>query len=478
MLIFLLTDIENSTPLWDLYGEMMLPALLLHNAILEEQITQVGGRILEMRGDGIVAVFENTNPLPVVIEIQRQLGCHSWGEIGELRVRIGLHSADEMGEGVEFFRSEDQYYGPALNLAARIMDAGWGGQILASEKVQRSLPIPEGASWQDFGWHILKGVDRPQRIFGLTHPGLQRLEFPPLRSGAQSSRTDDPKDQRPLNLEQRTSYCRSWDGTQLAYAASGSGPALVKAANWLSHLEFDWHSPVWRHWLEFFSRDHTLIRYDERGCGLSQREVDEISFEVWVQDLEAVVDAANLDRFILLGLSKGAAIATAYASRHPERVSRLILYGGYARGRERRDVNAEKLEEIKMLYQLVRLGWGQENPAFRNVFSTLFIPEGTSEQLAWFNELQRISTTPETASQIIQSSAHVDVRDLAKRITAPTLILHARQDALIHFKESRILADLIPGSRFVLLEGKNHILLENEPAWRQFMGEVKAFLDT
>ena len=252
MLFFLLTDIENSTPLWDLYGETMLPALLLHNAILEEQISQAGGRILEMRGDGVVAVFENADPLPAAMEIHRQLGGQSWGEIGELRIRIGLHCVPETNEGVEFFRREDQYYGPVLNHTARIMSAGWGGQILVSEQVQRNLPLPDGASWQDFGWHVLKGVDRPQRIFGLLHPGFQHLEFPPLRTDSQSWPVGE-QDKRG-QLEQRISFCRSCDGTQLAYAASGSGPALVKAAHWLSHLEFDWHSPVWRHWLEFFPR--------------------------------------------------------------------------------------------------------------------------------------------------------------------------------------------------------------------------------
>jgi pimeloyl-ACP methyl ester carboxylesterase/class 3 adenylate cyclase len=475
MLFFLLTDIENSTPLWDLYGETMLPAMLLHNTILEKQISQAGGRLLEMRGDGVVAIFENSNPLPAAVEIQRQLGEQSWGEIGELRIRIGLHGVPETSEGVDFFRREDQFYGPVLNHTARIMAAAWGGQILASEQVQRSLPLPQGANWQDFGWHALKGVDRPQRIFGLVHPDFQHVEFPRLRTD--SLLWDVGAQDEQGRLEQRISFARSHDGTQLAYASSGTGPALVKAAHWLSHLEFDWHSPVWRHWLRFFSKNHNLVRYDDRGCGLSEREVGEISFEAWIQDLEAVVDAANLDRFVLLGLSRGTSIATAYAARHPERVSRLILYGGYARGRERRNVDADQLRLIQLMYQLVRLGWGQDNPAFRQVFTTLFIPEGTSEQLAWFNELQRMSTSPETAFRLIKGSAQIDVSELAKKVKAPTLVLHARQDALVNFMEGRLLAELIPGARFVLLEGKNHILMENEPAWGQFMVEVKAFLD-
>jgi class 3 adenylate cyclase len=274
MLIFLLTDIENSTPLWDSYGQTMLPALLRHNAILEEQINRGGGRLLESRGDGVLAVFESVSPLPAVLEIQRQLGRQAWGEIGELRVRIGLNAVPEAGEGAEFFRRDDQFYGPALNHTARIMAAGWGGQILASEQVQSSLSLPAGASWSDFGWHDLKGVERPQRIFGLIHPDLPHLEFPPLRTAPLSWQAGEGVEHEAQKLEQRISYCRSWDGAQLAYAVSGSGPPLVKAANWLSHLEFDWHSPVWRHWLEGLSRDHTLIRYDERGCGLSAREVE------------------------------------------------------------------------------------------------------------------------------------------------------------------------------------------------------------
>jgi pimeloyl-ACP methyl ester carboxylesterase len=215
------------------------------------------------------------------------------------------------------------------------------------------------------------------------------------------------------------------DGVDLAYATSGEGPPLVKVANWLSHLDVDWQSPVWRHWLQALSGNHQLIRYDERGCGLSDWDVDDMSFEAWVQDLEAVVDALGVERFPLLGISQGGPIAVAYAVRHPERVSHLIIYGSYARGKSHRALSEQQVEEARTFITLARLGWGNENPAFRQVFTTLFIPEGTLEQWSWFNELQRLSTSPENAAKIISGFDRVNVRELAPQIKAPTLVLHA-----------------------------------------------------
>ena len=276
--------------------------------------------------------------------------------------------------------------------------------------------------------------------------------------------------------EQEIRFCTSADGARIAYAAVGAGPPLVKAANWLSHLEFDWGSPVWRHWLREPSRGRTLIRYDERGCGLSERDAEEFTVEAWVRDLEAVVEAAGLERFPLLGISQGASIAITYTTRHPEKVSHLILYGGYARGRLRRDPSERQIAEAEVLLQLVRVGWGQDNPAFRQVFTTLFIPEGTPEQLRWFNELQRVSSTPEGAARILHGFHVIDVCELATRVNVPTLVLHGKGDLCVPFEEGRLLASLVPGARFVPLESNNHVLLESEPAWRHFLNEVRDFI--
>jgi len=251
---------------------------------------------------------------------------------------------------------------------------------------------------------------------------------------------------------------------------------LVKTANWLSHLQFDWESPVWRHWyLELCSR-YTLLRYDTRGSGLSDWDVPDVSDSAWVRDLETVVDGLGLERFPLLGLSRGAAIAVAYAAAHPERVSALVLLGGFARGRLLRTAIPGQVENAQVLLQLIRVGWGQDNPAFRQVYTTLFIPHGSREQIRWLNDLQRVSSSPEVAARLQAAAFSSDVRDAATRVTAPTLVLHAEHDAVVPFEEGRLLAALIPGARFVPLDGENHILLEDEPAWPRFLAELHGFL--
>ena len=279
-------------------------------------------------------------------------------------------------------------------------------------------------------------------------------------------------------MEQEIRFCTARDGVRIAYATSGDGPPLVKAANWLTHLEFDWDSPVWRHWLGEISRRHTLIRYDERGCGLSDWQVDNFSFDAWVQDLETVVDTVGVDRFALLGISQGGGVAIDYAVRHPEKVSHLILYGAYAVGRARRQVSPDEAERNQALKTLTRIGWGWENPAFRQVFSNLYMPEATLEQLRWLDELQQKSTSAENAVKFYEEFGNVDVLDLLPQVSVPTLVLHARGDARVPHDVGRQLAATIPGARFVSLESKNHILIESEPAWDRFVHEVFRFLGT
>lgn len=275
---------------------------------------------------------------------------------------------------------------------------------------------------------------------------------------------------------QHVQFCTSSDGVRLAYAAVGRGPPLVKSANWLSHLEYDWQSPLWRHWIEGMSRERTYVRYDSRGCGLSDRDPPEMSFEAWVRDLEAVVDASSLERFPLLGISQGGAIAIAYAVRHPARVSHLVLYGAFARGRLKRGSGQAGIDEALLMAKLFELGWGTDNRAFRQVFATQFLPEGSPGLVDSFDELQRVSASAADAIRTLQVSVQVDVLDLARRVTCPTLILHSRGDARVPFEEGRLIASLIPGARFVPLASRNHILLESEPAWQEFLREVNAFL--
>ena len=274
---------------------------------------------------------------------------------------------------------------------------------------------------------------------------------------------------------QRIRYALSTDGAKLAWADAGSGPVVVKAANWLTHLEYDFESPVWRHWLEFFTDNFRLIRYDERGCGMSDWDAD-LTFARWVEDLESVIDAADLhEPFALLGLSQGAAVSIAYAVKHPERVSHLILYGGYARGwAQREDVSSER--ECRAIADLARVGWGRSNPAFRQVFTSRFIPRGAADQMEWFNELCRKTTSPENAARLLELRANINVMPLLKEIRTPTLVMHARDDAVTPFDESRHLAAGIPGAEFVELDSENHILFRDEPAWSRFKEVVLDFM--
>ncbi|HEU4795721.1 MAG TPA: alpha/beta fold hydrolase [Pyrinomonadaceae bacterium] len=281
----------------------------------------------------------------------------------------------------------------------------------------------------------------------------------------------------PRSASQKIRYLRTRDGVQVAWAEAGSGPVLIKAANWMTHLDYEWESPVWRHWIRFFSSNFRFIRHDERGCGMTDWNVGDLSFERWVEDLEAVVAAADPRQpFALLGISQGAATCIGYAARHPERVSHLVLYGAYARGTYRRgDPDKERL--YRALIDMTRHGWGKDNPVFRQIFTSRFIPGATDEQIGWFNELCRKTTSPEIAARLLETRATIDVLELLGKVQAPTLVLHSREDDVIPIAEGHILAAGIPGAQFVELDSRNHILLETEPAWQRICSEVLDFLN-
>ncbi|WP_167759408.1 alpha/beta fold hydrolase [Mycobacterium sp. PS03-16] len=280
----------------------------------------------------------------------------------------------------------------------------------------------------------------------------------------------------PAPPSQHIAFCRAADGVRLAYSVCGAGPPLVRAANWMTHLGYDIESPVWRHWVRDLCRRHTFIRYDERGCGLSDWEVSDVTFDAWVADLESVVEALGLERFPLLGVSQGGAVAVAYAARHPDRVSRLVLCGAYARGRAVRAVGDDEKRAAALDLELARVGWGRDDPAFRQVFAAQFLPDGTRADWAAFDQLQRRTTSPENAVRFLTEFGRIDVRDEAERVRCPTLVLHSRDDHRVPMRFGEELAALIPAARLVALDSNNHLLTATEPAWQVFCGEVDAFL--
>jgi len=279
-----------------------------------------------------------------------------------------------------------------------------------------------------------------------------------------------------MRLSQTIRFCHSADGTRIAVASCGEGQVILRAAHWLSHVDYDLESPVWRPWLQALSVRDRFVRYDPRGCGLSDRHVADLSIDAWHADLEAVAASISEPRFVLLGLSQGGALAIVYALRHPERVSHLVLLNAYGHGGlVRAQTDAERLE-AETLVNFIRIGWGRDNPAFCQFFTNLFIPDGTPEQHRWWGDLERVTVSPEVAAQLLQQMHKIDVLDLAPGLRVPTLIAHSRGDMRVPFNEGRKLAAAISHARFVPLESKNHVLLPDEPAWEVFHAELTEFL--
>ena len=433
-----------------------LAALMRHRAeLVDPEIAKHDGRIVKLMGDGTLAEFASVvDAVECAADIQRGMAARNLDVAEDVRIvfRIGVHLGDVIVE-------DDDIYGEGVNIAARLEGLAEPGGICISGQAFDQVDTKVALDYRDLGAQRVKNMVKPVRVYGIGFGG---------------ARPGKPAGGAPA-LAQQIRFCAAPDGTQIAYATVGQGPPLIKTANWLNHLEYDWESPVWRHVFQALAKDHRLIRYDERGNGLSDWEVEDISLDAFVSDLETVVDAAGIERFALFGISQGCAISIAYAARHPERVTRLVLYGGYAKGWNKRGSQAE-IETREALRTLIRQGWGQENPAFRQTFTSRFIPGGTMEQMQWFNDLQRLTTSPENAVRIDQANGDVDVSELLSQVTAPTLVLHCRDDAVCPFDAGRRMAAGIPGARFVALEGRNHLILEDEPAWPRFLQEVAGFL--
>jgi DNA-binding winged helix-turn-helix (wHTH) protein/pimeloyl-ACP methyl ester carboxylesterase len=275
--------------------------------------------------------------------------------------------------------------------------------------------------------------------------------------------------------DQTVTFCQTSDQVRLAVAVVGSGDVLMKTANWLNHVEYDWKSPVWAPTLGAWAAGHKLIRYDQRGTGLSDWDVADVSFDAFVRDFETVVESVGAKQFAIFGMSQGASVAIAFAARHPERITKLVLHGAYALGRNKRDTAAES-DQAAAYLTLIRQGWGYPDSAFMRAFSSLYLPDGLPDQIKWFSDLQRVTTSPANAIKIRQACDDIDVLDLLPHVRAPTLVLHSRNESVVPFDHGRMVASRIPGARFVGLDSTNHIILPQEPAWTTFMTEINQFL--
>lgn len=296
-----------------------------------------------------------------------------------------------------------------------------------------------------------------------------------LPDGLEQALGAAPKPASVQRPEQRVQFCRTSDGVTLAYSMIGRGPPLLKSANWLNHLEYEWGNPLWRHWIDEFSKRHTLVRYDERCNGMSDWDAPALSFDLLVEDLLTVADAAGLQQFDLLAISQGCPVAVAFAVRHPGRVRRLIMINGFGAGwAHARD--PEQRAQWDALATLARTGWGKDNAAFRQTFTNLFFPEATAEQSVWWNELQKLSASPQNAERLMRLFGEIDVGNLLPQVKAPTLVLHCRDDQLVPLEAGRLMVSRIPNAQFIALDSRNHLVLDSEPAWRTLVDEVTAFL--
>jgi class 3 adenylate cyclase/pimeloyl-ACP methyl ester carboxylesterase len=449
-----------------------LEALKAHRrALIDPTIAGHRGRIVKTTGDGALVEFASVvDAVGCAVVIQRGMVSRNASVAEDQRIvfRIGINVGDIIIDG-------DDIFGDGVNIAARLEALCDPGGLCISRAANDQIRDKLTLAFADMGEQAVKNISRAVGVFGLAARDIEALPEPQLMQPA-AHEASPGNHKPPPRYEQEIHFCTTADGVQLAYSSIGNGPPLVKTGNWMTHLEFDFESPIWRHLYRELSRDHTLIRYDARGNGLSDRDVEEVSFETFVSDLEAVVDAAGLEQFALFGISQGCAVSIAYAVRHPERVSRLVLHGGFVLGTMKRARSEAEKEQAAAMLTLMRLGWGQENAAFRQLFTSQFIPDATKEQADWFNELQRISISPDGAVRYRMATNDFDVSSLPARVSVPTLVMHARDDAVVPFDQGRRLAAGIPGARFVPLASRNHLILEDEPAFPRFLEEMRRFL--
>lgn len=426
--------------------------------LVDQKLKSHRGRLIKTTGDGMLVEFSSAvEAVKCAVEVQRAMVDRNASVRPDRRIefRVGINVGD-------IIEDDGDIFGDGVNVAARLESIAVRGGICISRQVLDQIDGKLNFPCRELGRQNLKNIARPIEVYAIDVN----------EEGSPATRVLSA-----ANLKQEIRYCRATDGVRLAYAKVGAGPGLLKSAHWLGHLEYDWDFPLQRDFLLGLASSFTLVRYDARGNGLSDWDVGEFSLDAWVKDMESVADAAGLDRFPLLGFSQGCAVSIAFAARHPERVSHLILYGGFAVGANKNpNFSAADRERFAAMKTLMKLGWGSDDPTFRQLFTASMLPDATREQIDAFNELQRLSASAECAVRYLETVSDFDVRPLLKHVKAPTLVMHVRDDRRVPIASGRDLAAEIPGARFVALPGKNHMLLSQDPGAPIFQDELRRFL--
>ena len=421
--------------------------------LIDPEISRHRGRIVKTTGDGMLVAFASAqDAVRCAIGIQTGMIQREFHQDEDRRIlyRVGINLGDVVFD-------DDDIFGDGVNVAARLEALAEPGGLCISDIVHQTVLDKLQEPFRNLGAQRVKNISRPIRVWQWT-PGTSVERTAPE-----------------VGLNQRVQFTSSVDGTHVAWASVGEGPPVFKAPNYLNHIEYEWTSPFWGPFLAEFARNNRLVRFDQRGNGLSDWEPQNISVDSMIEDMEAVIEAAGLSRFALFGISQGAAFSVRYAVKHPEQVSCLILFNGYVRGRNARgDPEAEALHKAGQT--MIHQGWGSTNPVFRNFFASIFLADAPQAVQDSFDELQRLSCSAKNVAEISEMNSHVDQSELCRQVTVPTLVLHIRDDQCVPVSEGRLIARLIPGAQFVELPGSNHIALEGTPEFDQFFEEVRMFL--
>jgi len=424
--------------------------------LIDPTIAGAPGRIIKTTGDGMLVEFTSAgDAVRCALDIQTGMAERESAtpEDRRIRYRIGINLGDVV-------ITEDDIFGDEVNVAARLEQMAEPGGVCISDAVFHMIQsrIPEG--FTDLGSQSVKNISRPIRVWQWTPQA--RVRFHDAQATART---------------QQIGFCITPDSVQLAHAEVGQGHAVFKSPNWLNHLEYDWSSQIHGPLLQDIARHNRLVRFDQRGNGLSDWDPPELSEAAMLQDMETVVQATGLDRFAIFSMSQGCAFAVRYAVKYPEKVTCIVMLGGYARGPLMRK-SREQAAMHDASTNIIRLGWGDPNPAYRNMFTQSFIPDSSPAQKASFDELQRVACSPEVAAKLNDMNAQVDITELARKLTVPVLVMHSEGDKRVPMEEGRRLAALIPGARFVTLPGNNHVVMAGTPAYDLFVQEFHRFVGT